>query len=122
MRELRGRQFKLGETPVGEIWTDPKSRDDTPALFRGLQHLYRNEELHARLFELLEHHDRPESAKTTRLRAGSCGISNIFDRRNRTQTHVESTATRFCGRHQLTVRGRNAHQLQPLVEPQFMHL
>ena len=59
MREVRCRQFELGQTPIGEIWIDPKSRDDTPALFRGLQHLYCDEELRARLFELLEEHVSP---------------------------------------------------------------
>ena len=59
MREVQSRQFELGETAIGEIWIDPKSRDDTPALFRGLQHLYCDEELRARLFELLEEHVSP---------------------------------------------------------------
>ena len=59
MREVRSRQFELGQTPIGEIWIDPKSRDDTPTLFRGLQHLYCDEELRARLFKLLEEHVLP---------------------------------------------------------------
>ena len=59
MREVQSRQFELGQTAIGEIWIDPKSRDDTPALFRGLQHLYCDEELRARLFELLEEHVSP---------------------------------------------------------------
>ena len=61
MREVQSRQFELGGTAVGEIWIDPKSRDDTPALFRGLQHLYCDEELRARLFDLLEEHVSPET-------------------------------------------------------------
>ena len=59
MREVQSRQFELGQTAIGEIWIDPKSRDDTPALFRGLQHLYCDEELRVRLFELLERHVSP---------------------------------------------------------------
>ena len=33
---------------------DPKSRDDIPQILRGLQHLYRDASLRAKLFQLLE--------------------------------------------------------------------
>ena len=59
MREVQTRQLRLGEAPIGEIWIDPKSRDDTPALFRGLQHIYCDETLRPRLFELLDEHVLP---------------------------------------------------------------
>ena len=59
MRVVQSRQFSLGEAPIGEIWIDPKSRDDTPALFRGLQHIYCDEALRARLFKLLEEQVQP---------------------------------------------------------------
>ena len=36
------------------IKLDAKSRDDIPALLRGLQHIYRNEKIRAGLFALLE--------------------------------------------------------------------
>ena len=32
--------LRLGETPIGEIRIDVRSRDDMPALLLGLQHLY----------------------------------------------------------------------------------
>ena len=32
--------LRLGETPIGEIRIDVRSRDDIPALLLGLQHLY----------------------------------------------------------------------------------
>lgn len=36
MREVHRRQFELGQTPIGEIWIDPKCRDDIPAVLRGV--------------------------------------------------------------------------------------
>ena len=59
MREVQSRQFRLGQAAIGEIWIDPKSRDDTPALFRGLQHIYCDEGLRTRLFKLLDEHVQP---------------------------------------------------------------
>ncbi len=64
MREVQSRQFRLGEAPIGEIWIDPKSRDDTPALFRGLQHIYCDETFRPRLFELLDEHMLPGTDRT----------------------------------------------------------
>lgn len=64
MREVQSRQFRLGEVPIGEIWIDPKSRDDTPALFRGLQHIYCDASLRVRLFELLDEHMLPGTDRT----------------------------------------------------------
>ena len=60
MREVHRRQFRLGEVPVEQIWLDPKSRDDIPAVLKGLQHIWSDEALRARLFALLEEHVQPE--------------------------------------------------------------
>ena len=59
MREVQSRQFKVGQVPIGEIWIDPKSRDDIPAVLKGLQHLWCDEELRGRLFDLLDEHVLP---------------------------------------------------------------
>lgn len=59
MRKVRECQFGLGETPVGEIELDPKSRDDIPAVLKGLQLLY--EEKRPQLWALLEANVCPDA-------------------------------------------------------------
>ena len=51
----QGKQrIRLGEVPVEKIRLDLKSRDDIPAVLRGLQALYCDPRMRKRLFELLE--------------------------------------------------------------------
>ena len=50
------KQLRIGEVRVEEIPFDPKSRDDIPAILRGLKALTRDGESRDRLFELLERH------------------------------------------------------------------
>ena len=57
MREVQKRQFQFGQVAIEDIWLDPKSRDDIPAVLKGLQHLYK--EQREELFSLLEAHIRP---------------------------------------------------------------
>ena len=57
MREVQKRQFQFGQVAIEDIWLDPKSRDDIPAVLKGLQHLYK--EHREELFLLLETHIRP---------------------------------------------------------------
>ena len=47
-------QRQLGDTDIAKIALDYKSRDDNPAILLGLQHLYSDQSLRARLFVLLE--------------------------------------------------------------------
>ena len=54
MRQVMNPQMELGEVRIESIKLDPKSRDDVPAVLRGLQHLYADKETRARLFSLLE--------------------------------------------------------------------
>ena len=54
MRQVQDPQLKLGSVGIEEIRLDPKSRDDIPAILLGLQHLYADADLRARLFALLE--------------------------------------------------------------------
>ena len=42
MREVQKRQLQFGQVPVDKVWLDPKSRDDIPAVLKGLQHLYKD--------------------------------------------------------------------------------
>ncbi len=64
MREVQRRQFHLGQAPIGQIWIDPKSRDDIPAVLKGLQDIWGEEALRARLFALLDEHILPEADRT----------------------------------------------------------
>jgi hypothetical protein len=54
MRQVINPQLQFGEVDIGAIALDPKSRDDIPQLLRGLQHIYTNPELRARVFAILE--------------------------------------------------------------------
>ena len=38
-------QFQLGQASIEEIWINPKSRDDIPAVLKGLQHIWCDEAL-----------------------------------------------------------------------------
>ena len=53
MREVHRSQFQLGQVAVEKVWINPKSRDDIPAVLKGLQHIWCDEALRARLFVLL---------------------------------------------------------------------
>jgi len=46
--------MQLGETDIGAIVIDAKSRDDIPQLLRGLQHLYTDVSVHKRVFAILD--------------------------------------------------------------------
>ncbi len=64
MREVHRRQFGLGQVPIEKIWLDPKSRDDIPAVLRGLQHIWSEGALREQLLALLEEHVQPEVDRT----------------------------------------------------------
>jgi len=55
----------IGEVDVSQIVIDPKSRDDIPQLLRGLQHLYQDPSLRAKLFALLASDLAPKINKET---------------------------------------------------------
>ena len=61
MREVHRRQFQIGQVPIEKIWINPKSRDDIPAVLKGLQHIWGDEALRARLLALLDEHILPEA-------------------------------------------------------------
>jgi transposase, IS5 family len=54
MRQVINPQLQFGEVDIGAIVLDPKSRDDIPQLLRGLQYIYTNPQLRARVFAILE--------------------------------------------------------------------
>ena len=69
MRAIFEPPFALGHTPIGEITLDPRSRDDIPAVLRGLQDRFTHRS--TRVFAILREH---LGAKVTlrRSRPGLC--------------------------------------------------
>ena len=65
MRQVKNPRMEIGEVRIEDIKLNPKSRDDIPALLAGLQHLYGDRDLRARLFELLEKHIAPDRDRGT---------------------------------------------------------
>ena len=54
MQHVQDPQPEPGSIGIEDIWLNPKSRDDIPTILLGLQHLYADAGLRARLFGLLE--------------------------------------------------------------------
>ena len=59
MRAIREPLVRLGEIAIEDIEIDAVCRDDIPAVLRGIQHLYCNEELRQQVFDLLDAHFLP---------------------------------------------------------------
>ena len=55
MRKPEPRALALGEIDISEIKIDPRSRDDIPAILKGLQLMYVNTDSRELLFQHLEH-------------------------------------------------------------------
>ena len=60
MRKIKELQLQLGEVAIEEVRFNPKSRDDIPAILRGLQYIYANPRTREQLFSLLEKRFLPE--------------------------------------------------------------
>ena len=54
MRCVQNPQMALGQIPIADIQFDASSRNDIPAVLRGLQHLYCDDDLLQQVFDLLE--------------------------------------------------------------------
>lgn len=54
MRTFLHDQLKIGETDIGSIWIDDRSRDEIPRLLRGLQHIYCTPEINEKVFAILQ--------------------------------------------------------------------
>ncbi len=54
MRVVLEAQRAFGQVPIEEIELAPRSRDDIPAVLRGLRSIYKNAKTRAKIFELLE--------------------------------------------------------------------
>jgi len=54
VRTIIHRQLKIGETDIGSINLDSRSRDEIPKLLKGLQHIYCTPELNERVFAILQ--------------------------------------------------------------------
>jgi len=54
MRIVKTSQLHFGQVDISEIKLDPRSRDDIPAVLKGLQYIYTTENIRERVFALLE--------------------------------------------------------------------
>lgn len=54
MREVKHPQCYFGEINIADIQIDARSRDDIPAILRGLQYIYVTDEVREKVFETLE--------------------------------------------------------------------
>ena len=54
MRVVKQAQSSFGQTNIAEIRIDPRSRDDIPAVLKGLQYIYINPGIRDKVFALLE--------------------------------------------------------------------
>ena len=54
MRTFLHSQLKIGETDIGSIRIDDRSRDELPKLLRGLQYIYCTPELNEKVFAILQ--------------------------------------------------------------------
>ena len=64
MREVLRSQLQLGEVAIDKVWINPKSRDDIPAVLKGLQHIWCDEASREQLYALLDEHILPEADRT----------------------------------------------------------
>ena len=77
MRCVHNPQSCLGQTPIPDIQIDSHSRDDIPAVLKGLQHLYCDEKRREQVFQLLERHLlRPNGIRIYRWREVSTAESS----------------------------------------------
>ena len=65
MRVVQNSQIRLGELSIAEIRIDARSRDDIPAVLRGLQEIYTHDEKREQLFALLEESLTSKTRHTT---------------------------------------------------------
>ncbi len=77
MRVVLNPQLAIGQIDIERIPLDPQSRDDIPAVLRGLQQIWSDAELRAKLFTLLETHlladkSKADSADSERQAYGPC--------------------------------------------------
>lgn len=54
MRKVFKRQMTIGQTPIDQIEFDPRSRDEIPKLLSGLQHIFCEQNLREKVFDILK--------------------------------------------------------------------
>ncbi len=54
MRHLKNPQLHFGEVNIADITIDARSRDDVPAILKGLQYIYTHEATRKKVFSTLE--------------------------------------------------------------------
>ena len=53
MRTVKQPQSKFGQVNIADIQFNPRSRDDIPAVLKGLQYIYVNRDLREKVFAVL---------------------------------------------------------------------
>ena len=56
MRIVHNPQLVFGQVPIEDLVLDARSRDDIPAVLKGIQQLYKNDSLRQQIFDLLQRH------------------------------------------------------------------
>lgn len=54
MRNVKNPQLHFGEVDISDIQINPSSRDDIPAILKGLQYIYTHDEAQEKVFSVLE--------------------------------------------------------------------
>ena len=65
MRVVKHPQCCLGETTIADIHIDPRSRDDIPAVLKGLQYIYITKDVREKVFATLEQTLNPSVSRDT---------------------------------------------------------
>jgi IS5 family transposase len=63
MRNMIEKQLTFGEVDISQIQLNINSRDDIPQLLKGLQHIYTQDEIRKKVFEILEKKITPDVNK-----------------------------------------------------------
>lgn len=54
MRKRFDAQIRMGSEPIADIYINPKCRDEMPALMRAMKEIYLNDEISAKIYQILE--------------------------------------------------------------------
>jgi len=72
MRHMKNPQLHFGEVNIADIKIDARSRDDVPAILKGLQYIYTDGEViphNEKVFSIFEEHTEWISTKSRRHEA-----------------------------------------------------
>jgi len=73
MRQLKTPQLHFGEVNIADIEIDARSRDDVPAILKGLQYIYTDDAAREKVFTALEATLDPSVSTAVGSRGWNCG-------------------------------------------------